>query len=355
MTSLLPALCSGDAPSTTMPKSSAQCLALFCAVWPVIFCPISFGLYYAYDTDNYYREDGIHQIPTISLAGSRMPSSAVLTYGLHLEAFALVLLFVAIHLEVHRRISFLSDLDISRLAEQQPHHISWLTRLVDYTTCLGCRCFCACCNCCQSNKASLHLGNMVAMVLGVFAALCMSIVGSIQLVVNDFAHGTFAFVMFVSGVLHVLVFHFALEKYVTSHHPSHTSDNNNNGNNSNGANNTVINNSRGNSNSTSNAADLSCENNNTQEFWRKLPRVLRDLSILICIPFNILVIILAAIVSGSCSTYSCRAFVVDIGPALEFSTVIGLLAYMLSWAFELGGVELVMVKGDMERCSRVST
>eukprot|EP01031_Cornospumella_fuschlensis_P040661 gene40661-49575_t len=162
-----------------MLKSSAQYLALFVAIWPIIFCPISFALYYAYDTDNYYREDGIRQIPTISLAGSRLPSSAVLTYGLHLEGFALMLLFVAIYLEVHRRISLLNDLDISHIAEQQPHHDSWLTKLVNYTTCFGCRCCCICCNFCQANKASLHLGNAAAAFFGIFAAFCMTIVGSI--------------------------------------------------------------------------------------------------------------------------------------------------------------------------------
>jgi hypothetical protein len=273
-----------------MLKSSGQLLSLFCAIWPIIFTPISFGLYYAYDSDNFYRESGVHQIPTISLAGSRLPSSAVLTYGLHLEAFALFLLFISIYQETNRRIELTERNNQPFDAIVSKSNTSWVERVVEYSTCLGCTC---CCTQSRLLPRSLLRLNRVSCALGLIAALCMSIVASIQLTANESAHGSFSFLMFMSGILHVLVYYYGVSKTSTLKlHPT--------------------------------------------------GQLLRQLCIFLSIPFNICLIVIAGIVRLSCSSYSCRAFAVDIAPALEFSTVVALLFYLASFYSELQHVKLII-------------
>eukprot|EP01039_Chlorochromonas_danica_P009328 gene9330-10296_t len=255
-------------------SSSGQRLALFCALWPVVFIPISLWLYFAYDSSNYYIEQGVRQIPTISLSGSRLPSSAVLTYGLHLEGFSLLLFFTAIFREMQAKILRAQTASASTSNSDFCANLTTFGKLVEMSTLLGCKC------CFTCAPTSLTFWNRFAFCLGIFAAFCMTIVGSIQLVANETAHGTFAFLMFIAGVLHVLVFYYALSK--------------------------------------------TCAN-------RPIPQFMRQLSILICVPFNILVLVVAGIVFKSCPAFSCRAFAVDVIVVLEFTTVAGLLIYMASF------------------------
>lgn len=268
-------------------SSGGQYLALFCGIWPALFIPINFGLYYSYDSDNYYREDGVHQLPTISLAGSRLPSSALLTYGLHFEGFALLFFFIAVHKEMQRRIPSFHILEPTAHGIETP----LLERIVEVTTFNGCGCCCCCSK--EVNAHTLTRWNNLSAFCGVFAAFCMTIVGSIQLVANEAAHGTFAFFMFLFGVCHVLVFYYGLSKSLSNH---------------------------------------------------PIAQLLRQLCIFISVQLNIVVIIIAIIVRGACGEFSCRSFAVNVAPILEFTTVVGLLLYMASFYWDLAATTLVHVE-----------
>lgn len=281
--------------SELVSSSASQKLAVACTVWPLVFTPICFALYYAYDSDNYYSVEGIHQIPTISLSGSRLPSAAVLTYGLHMEAAGLLVFFLAIHAEFAQRIA---DYAVTAIPfEHVDSESSLFGRWVERLTCFGCS---SCCGCQRVSERKLSFWNSLALGCGVLTAFCMSMVGSIQVVANEAAHTAFAFLMFVGGVLHLLVFYFGMSKTLAS---------------------------------------------GPQE------QFLRQLALFTVLPLNLLVLLVALIVFSACGAYACRAFAVDVLCVLEFTTVAGLLLHMLSFYRELGGTELIVSRKGHRRAA----
>jgi hypothetical protein len=66
-----------------------------------------------------------------------------------------------------------------------------------------------------------------------------------------------------------------------------------------------------------------------------------------CIPFNVFVLIIAAIVNVNCSTYACDGFVVDISPSLEFSTTFFILIYFFRYREDLKNTFIFCQKSNI--------
>ena len=82
--------------TTTIESLNAGHLLWATVIWPLIFIPVCFILFYIYHADEQYVVSGVTQIATISLSGAFGFSEILLTYGLHLEGFLLFFSFVTI-------------------------------------------------------------------------------------------------------------------------------------------------------------------------------------------------------------------------------------------------------------------
>ena len=71
-------------------------------------------------------------------------------------------------------------------------------------------------------------------------------------------------------------------------------------------------------------------------------RMLHRLAVFCVMPFNIIVIFIAAAVYSSCSSHTCVTFVADVFPVLEFATVLYFFLYLESLRYELETVFMVI-------------
>lgn len=254
--------------------------------WPCIFCPISFLLYFCFNSHHYYTEDGIHQIPTISLSGVKPPAGVVLTYGLHSEAFLLMIFFVLLYILYYHKITRASEL-VHELPNRESSNQNILLAIFQFLSCSFCFCSID-----SYSKANLHKWNFVTLIFGLFAAFCMSIVGSVTLELNSGMHGTFAFFMFLFGILHSFFFYYHISRILPT---------------------------------------------------SKKALFIHQISLFFSIPFNIFVFIMAGIIYISCDSRTCRRFYVDVSPTLEFSTVLSILLYVSRFAEEFVEIDLASI------------
>jgi hypothetical protein len=84
-----------------------QVVIILILLWPIIFLPICYALFFGLYSSFYFQKEGKNQIPTLSDSGSILPSSIIFTYGLHLEAllFAIfsTLLYCLFELQITNR------------------------------------------------------------------------------------------------------------------------------------------------------------------------------------------------------------------------------------------------------------
>ena len=270
---------------------------------PAIFIPLDFILYYAFPQYSVaFDENGVRQIPTISLTGSTIPASIFLTYGLHLEALFLGLACLCIYLYVEDKINHGLIIPTSRHDEENPSYQRLIT-CIEYFSCKCC-CPCTCCRCCACclpvveddiNQVTLYVKkwNLYNLYIGFFISFCMSVVGSVQLTLNETVHGAFAFFMFIGGILHMMHFYFRLHRYVP--------------------------------------------------FLDEIQKKKILLSLFLSIPFNIFLIILDGILMFTCTDYNCTAAQVDLGPAIEFVTIGALLLYIQTFQKNVKDVEILQI------------
>lgn len=263
-------------------------LAQACVVWPAIFVTTTFIMFYSFNSRYVLGED--QEVPTISETGFISPESIVLTYGLHSEAVLLCFLFISVFTVYEQKI------------DDYIHLLSWnheeKTDSLDVEACTRC-CFC-CCNCFgsgnkekkQYNLRLMHMWNMVTLILGLVCCVAMSLVGSVTLAVNVYLHNVCAFVMFFTGVLHMLLFYTKIAWYL--------------------------------------------------EERRHRLLVYKSL-LFICIPFNLLIAIIAGSLYLRCSSDSCRAFSINISPVCEFWTTISLLVYCYFFKADIECITLTAV------------
>lgn len=345
---------------------SGKTLLLIIFFWPWIFISICFALFFGFHSNYYYTLEGQDQVPTISVSGSRSPSSILFAYGLHFEAAFLAIFFIVLyHLYTEKIDSFYntdrvaageydpeeavrqetapqiytrqpeSAMNIAMPAplpedhtirtpivpqEQQQRRERQIVQCEEWyrywinacecCTCYGCRFFqCACCYCdylafddhFQHTNASrypqlrsyLHHWNRVCLGMGLFAALCMTMVGSINLNVQSTAHSVFAFLMFAGGVGHEVFFFYHVTRHVGS-----------------------------------------------VQRHSLFPIFCHQVCLVVTLPFNILIIIIIGIIYYSCGS-ACQSFVSNMFPALEFTTILFVLLYVFSFYDEFSRVAVV--------------
>lgn len=268
-----------------------------CVTWPAIFVTTTFIMFYSFNSRFAFAED--RKVPTISETGFISPESIVLTYGLHSEAFMLCFLFLSIFTVYDQKIN--DHIHLSTWNNEEKADLDAVSTL---TGCLYC-----CCNCfCITNGAKkqyntnlLHLWNRVCLVLGFVCCFCMSMVGSVTLAVNVYVHSFFAFVMFFTGVLHMLLFYTKIAWYLED---------------------------------------------------RRHRLLVYQALLTVCIPFNLLIAVVAGSLYMSCSSHSCQAFAVNISPVAEFWTTAALLAYCYSFRAD---IECVTLKNLLNKAMLASS
>lgn len=370
-------------PKSSYPFLSGRNLLWLVFLWPWVFIPICFALFYGYHSKYYYQLEGVNQVPTISVSGSKPPSSILFAYGLHFEAVLLSVFFILLYHLYHEKIDSYYNTDrvdddaIDIEADSDavdgyrppestlepyptstsnvitsppsalntPPHISsnsdatennqqaedqrrqgedtngtrllncegyyrYLINACECATCYGCKFFqCACCYCDylafddhfqHTNpqrypllRSYLHHWNRICLGIGLFAAWCMTIVGSIDLGVNDTVHGIFALLMFIGGVAHEVFFFYHVTRHVGS-----------------------------------------------VQRHSLFPVFCHQICLVITLPMNILLVIITGIIYLACGD-QCDAFVFNMFPVLEFTTILFVLFYVLSFYDEFGRVALV--------------
>ena len=272
-------------------------LVLLTACWPIVFIPICFALFYSLHSRSAFDDDA-EQTATISAAGAKVPESIILTYGLHVEAVLFLFFFAANYIAYDSRISALSgsvgypDDTLSAMSQVSSSASLRDSKSGDNSIVENVMiCGCCCCNR-NSHHNSLIYWNKVSLGLGLVAAFCMGLVGSVTLTTETNLHGFAAFFMFLSGILHMLINYFRLRKFLTV------------------------------------------------DAWTLR---LHQISLFVCIPFNILMYFIALVILITCDSYQCRGYIVDINSALEFSTALAILLYIYSFVEEIGPVDLMQV------------
>ena len=209
----------------------------------------------------------------MSKIGSLPPESIVFTYGLHLESALLALAFLLIF---HK-----NKLKIDHLSSSSTTNGLGTATNASHRSCLL-----------ESFKDPSNLNHCPLLFLGLAGCLCMSIVGSVSLGVDYTAHTTFASIMFVCFVLHMLLSSMTVDAHV----------------------------------------GLSI---------RQIR--LHRLCLFICIPLNIVFAVAAQITFKSCGSFSCLYFYVNISPILEYLTVISLLVYMVRFKDDLSSMSVATI------------
>lgn len=133
-------------------------------------------------------------------------------------------------------------------------------------------------------QSRLHIWNLVLLILALCACLCLSIVAIVSLNVQYTVHSYVAVIGFAFMVIQILLFYL-----IISHHLRYSA--------------------------TQSALHLT--------------------AIVMCIPLNITILIVATIVYFTCSTVDCLQYVYNSFPVVEYITAIGILVYVYSFRGDL--------------------
>lgn len=269
----------------------------------VCFTITTFLLYYLLHGNQPNEVNGVPQIATISTTGQYPPEMYIFTYELHLLSLITAILFILIYISHCKRIHTIS--------QQQQHHHHHFTLAVNQTqqppqpqlpstmsieesgesvtdlntpsSTNG--------NSNSSGNRSIDIGsirccNRVCLALGLLSSLLMSIVGTVTLTVDVIAHSVLALLMFLSVIVHMLLLYIGVRRHIKEH-------------------------------------------------ISPISILLHRIAIFVCIPFNIIWIIVAVIVYSQCTTLTCSQYFYDSFPALEFITVIFVVVYIVSFSDEI--------------------
>lgn len=275
-----------SSPKLSLQLFNFQAITIATAIWPLIFFPVCMILYFIFDANNYDTSFDVRQIPTLSKSGSDNPSFVIFNYGLHLEAILAALVFSAIYVVYKEKINNYFQSKNSNPSDE-----------VVETTFSSCIFNIISCGpiVCATRRDKYELidvlrWNKIIFGCGLLGAFFMALVGSISPALDDSVHGAFAAFMFFFGILHMVFFYFHIARVIC-------------------------------------------------------PEVIKEYFLVQCalfciLPFNLLLIILASITYGSCSSLACRSFAADISPAMEFWTAIWFLIYVLRFHRDLRPVAL---------------
>jgi len=276
-----------------------------CIAWPFIFCAFSFTLYFAIHPNSRDRVYGYRQIPTLSQTGMLVPESLFFTYGLHLEGALLALLFTFLFAHFKNKISaidsklepFLPDkhnhVEEDALVESendtpQIHHTST-------TTCSKGMYFLCCCCCmpkqsCKVDVPFLNFWNRLLWYLGLSCSLLMSLVGTVSLSVNTDAHGIIAFFMYLTALLHMILYYYTIADAMG---------------------------------------------------YTVMQLNIHRACLFVCYPFNIFMFIMILVMYNTCNNDPCMESAVNLIVTLEYTTTLALLAYVYRFRGDLQDINLM--------------
>jgi hypothetical protein len=189
-----------DNPKNKMLIIRCDILIYLSIVWPIIIIFTCIVLYFTLHLRFDNELGGINQqVPTISITGSLYPASIIFTYGLHVEALFLSLLFFNLYFYYERILSTREENDDER-SSMKPIGLGNISYF--------------CCGMCmtQSRRNNYYYSywNQILLCIGLVASFFMSLVGSISLFVSVELHSFFALWMYALAVVHLLVHHYTL-------------------------------------------------------------------------------------------------------------------------------------------------
>lgn len=278
-------------------------IVLATIVWPILFCIVTFALFFGLHEGQRDRVRGYEQIPTISETGVFVPERLIFTYGLHLEAVFLAILFMFIFTEFNNRISDIdretlnqplwNDEDVLREGDEGELQHSAAKRYPATIQEAHCYYFFHCCDVPDDHGhkiAYLNFWNEVLLVLGLLAAFFMSLVGTVTLGIEPTTHAVLAGLMFLTGLLHMVLFYYTI-----------------------------------------------AETMGYQPWQMYLHRV----CLFMTIPFNVICIVIIALMWVYCTEGICVQAAVDFIPALEYQTFVFLLAYIFRFYADVQNIHLL--------------
>ena len=273
-------------------------------IWPAIFVPICFLLFYTVHLEFALSLEGVGALPFLSTTGSLVPGSMIFTYGLHLEAALLATFFLFLHGAMKERIDVVFPKNIESAmvpitTDGNDDGNSGRTgrcREMCYILCWG-----ICMGRVYKTRRYMIKWNNILLGMGITSAYLMSITGSVpiseDLRAQDAVHGLAAFFMFFTAVLHMFCSYFTI---IESLRPT------------------------------------------SRQMW------IHRISLLVCIPLNVIMTVIAGIVSNNCGTFSCRKYVFNTGPVLQYCTVLALMAYIYRFKDDISHVSLEKVVRNVE-------
>ena len=280
----------------------------FCVIWPLIFCAFSFTLFFSIHPNSRDKVEGYRQIPTLSQTGKLVPESLFFTYGLHTEGALLAILFTMLYAHYSYKIAeiqskrqyLLEDYhdEEDGLVNENPKEERSLTLLEGVSM--------MCCCCCmpqrslEDNVPFLQFWNKVLWIIGMACSLFMTLVGTVTLDVETDIHGVLAFFMYITAILHMLIHYYTL-----------------------------------------------AETMGQTPFQLTLHRV----CLVVCIPFNICMMVLISVMLGTCGEGSCMEAAIDLIVVLEYTTTLGLLGYIYRFREDLKDFNLIAMTRDSSSSS----
>jgi len=206
----------------------------------IVTFTLSFVLFYVLHNDNVPILFGVEQLPTLSLTGGYLPERIIFSMGLAIFAFWSLTLFPMIYVLYREKIDNLLD------GERTPE------------------------------KPDLHKINDVLLVIGVIFSCLLLLTGAVPITVAETTHAVLAILMFITGVVHLLLFVLTLAPRFP---------------------------------------------NTRQQGWQVG-------AALIAAPVNVLALIASFVTLAFCDSRDCRELAAQMVVVVEYTTVVALLMYL---------------------------
>lgn len=248
----------------------------FLTIWLGSIMVATFTLFYTLHSGAEFIELGVPQLPTISYTGALFPGTILLTAGLHLGSIFVAYVYMAVYVAFEEKFNKITENEVVA------KHDLFIEYYMVY----------CCCNPSTTSVAKLRKWNKVLLYMGLFTAFTLWLVGSVTLTTAPAVHGTLAFLMFISAIVHMFLFYLLVRRFVD---------------------------------------------------MKPNIKVMHRIACASCFPVPILMFIVAGIVYVNCQSYDCRILVVDAGPVSEFINVLGLGVYAYSFHEEIASTSLLIV------------
>lgn len=175
----------------------------FIIILGAIFIPVCFALFYGLRQDSTLYAFGVRQIATISATGMYNPGQVIFTYGIHLEAILVYFLFSSIYTTYEEKFIYLSQhFHFENTVEHFNNRRKEFPLIIKLFHAISCNLFNPACS-----IDSLRAWNFRLHKLSIIFSLFLSFLGSISESYMDTAHGVCAFGFFGCVLIYIVIFH----------------------------------------------------------------------------------------------------------------------------------------------------